>query len=101
MGLLLKVARTIVGRDIARSFDSAAPRLQLAIIVAQYAEVLRGSRWADRAGTDLADLAYDARVLDRLAREDGEVREFIRLVERTPGLEGRGDRDRRDPDRYR
>ncbi len=35
--------------DLANSFDDATPRYQLAVIVAQYAEVLRHSSWA--AGT--------------------------------------------------
>lgn len=96
-----ELARTVTTEDLARSFDAAAPRLQLAVLVAQYAEVLRESRWADRAGVTLGDVAYDVRMLDRLARSDDEVREFIRLVEDTPGSGSDDRRDQRDPDRYR
>jgi len=96
-----ELTRTIVLTDIAHSFEAAAPRLQLSVLVAQYAEVLRESRWATRVDIELDDLAYDVRVLDRLAREDEDVREFIRLVEQTPGAGNRDRDDRRDPDRYR
>lgn len=100
-GEALELSRTIAADDIARSFQAAAPRLQLSVLVAQYAEVLRDSRWAARVDVTIGDLAYDMRLLDSLAREDEQVREFIRIVERTPGAGGRDDRDRPDPDRYR
>jgi Ca-activated chloride channel family protein len=96
-----ELARTISTDDLARSFESASPRLQLAVLVAQYAEVLRESRWAGRADVTLADVAYDVRLLDELGHDDDDVREFVRLVERTLDPEDRGRRDGRDPDRYR
>jgi Ca-activated chloride channel family protein len=66
--------------DLAPSFESAAPRYQLAVVVAQYAEVLRHSPWAGE--TTLYQLAAHASRLADLLAEDSEVVEFSYLVNR-------------------
>jgi Ca-activated chloride channel family protein len=67
-------------------FDSAAPSLQLAVVVAGFAEQLRGSAYAQ--GHSLADVLEIARrVAPRLAN-DADVQEFLRLVEQAKGLRG-------------
>lgn len=66
--------------DLARGFEEASPRYQLAVIVAQYAELLRQSPWAE--GTTFAQLTgYASRVREFLP-EDPDVVEFSNLVQR-------------------
>jgi Ca-activated chloride channel homolog len=66
--------------DLAASFEEATPRYQLAVIVAQYAEVLRHSPWA--AGTASQQLVNQAYQLSALLWDDDEVVEFASLVSR-------------------
>jgi len=66
--------------DLARSFEEASPRYRLAVIVAQYAELLRQSPWAE--GTTFTQLVgFAARVREFLP-EDPDVVEFSNLVQR-------------------
>jgi len=52
----------------------------LAVTVAQYAELLRGSPWA--AGTSMNQLAQYASWLQGALPEDADVAEFAALVQR-------------------
>ncbi len=64
--------------DLAASFEEASPRYHLAVIAAQYAEMLRKSPWArDTHPYDLQD--YANRVYHNLP-EDLEVKEFMELI---------------------
>jgi Ca-activated chloride channel family protein len=60
--------------DLAQSFESADPRYQLAVVVAQYAEMLRHSPWA--AGTSASQLVEHAYRLSSVLWDDPEVVEF-------------------------
>jgi Ca-activated chloride channel family protein len=64
--------------DLARSFESASPRYQQDVVVAQYAEVLRRSPWAE--GSSLGEVARYASRLPELIPGDPDVAEFARLV---------------------
>jgi len=66
--------------DLAQSFEQADPRYQLAVVVAQYADLLRNSPWA--AGTSAQQLVNHAYRLSSLLWEDAEVVEFASLVSR-------------------
>jgi Ca-activated chloride channel family protein len=79
-----ELARTISTADLASSFESAAPRFQLAVLVAEYAEVLRESFWARQAGVSLDGLADDVRMLRETLPYDEDVQEFVGLVRSTP-----------------
>ena len=70
--------------DLASRFEDAAPRYQLAATVAQYAEILRQSPWADE--TSLRELSRYANDVARLLAEDPDVREFADLVARASRL---------------
>ena len=72
--------------DLAQRFEDTAPRYQLAVTVAQYAELLRGSPWA--AGSSLQQVAGQALRLSELLRYDPEVQEFASLVTRASQLRG-------------
>lgn len=64
--------------DLYPSFESAPARYQLAILAAQYAEVLRQSPWA--AGTSLDQIYSLAYPLLSSLGEDAEVVEFVNLI---------------------
>lgn len=66
--------------DLAPSFDRADLHYQLAAVVAQYADALRGSPWA--AGTSMSQLAEIANRLKWSMLDDGDVAEFADLVYR-------------------
>ena len=74
--------------DLAQSFESAAPRYQLAVVVAQYAEVLRNSPWAaETYASQLVDHAYR---ISSILWEDTEVTEFASLVSRASQIRALG-----------
>ena len=70
--------------DLATAFEQASPRYQMSVVVAQYAEVLRRSPWAN--GTPLALISAHAQRLNTLLPYDGEVAEFARLTQRAMEL---------------
>jgi Ca-activated chloride channel family protein len=71
--------------DLAQSFEGADPRYQLAVVVAQYAEVLRRSPWAGE--TSLHQLVDHAYRLNTLLYADPEVSEFAKLVSRASQIQ--------------
>lgn len=83
-----EISMPIKGRDLSERFRDATPRFQLAVMVAEYAEVLRGDGRAYYADTTLEALAEDLWQLDELA-DDPDVREFIDLVERAARIRHR------------
>jgi Ca-activated chloride channel family protein len=74
--------------DLAQSFESADPRYQLAVVVAQYAELLRHSPWA--AGTSASQLVEQAYRLSSILWDDPEVVEFASLVSRASQIRALG-----------
>ena len=70
--------------DLAASFRDASPRYQLAVIVAQYAEVLRQSPWAE--GVSLKEINRQAGRVAEMLHQDMDVQEFYRLVSRAAEL---------------
>ena len=72
--------------DMAKSFDSASTRYQLAVVVAQFAELLRHSPYAN--GTDLSDIRVRAERLSAQLPGDPDVYEFAQLVGRATQISG-------------
>jgi Ca-activated chloride channel family protein len=70
--------------DIAPNFESASPRYQLAVTVAQYAEVLRRSPWAQ--ASTLRQVSQYAARLAELLPGDPDVLEFAQLTARASQL---------------
>jgi Ca-activated chloride channel family protein len=66
--------------DLAPRFEDASARYQLSVVVAQYAEVLRRSPWAQ--GTPLALISAHAQRVYSLLPNDGDVAELARLTQR-------------------
>lgn len=73
-----EISRTIAPIEFATAFENASPRFQLDAVVAEYAELLRGSYWAQE--NDLASVAIDARRIAEYLPEDADVQEFAALV---------------------
>lgn len=79
-----EIARTIGRRDFAASFSETSAYFQLDAVVAEYAEILRHSYWAQ--GNDLMGLLRDIlRIADALP-EDADVQEFARLATEAAAL---------------
>ena len=79
-----EVSRNFNRRDIRGRFEDASPRFQLAATVAQYAEVLRESYWAQH--TTFEDVRYHADRVHNMLRGDPEVTEFAKLVSMASGI---------------
>ena len=74
--------------DLAASFEEASPRYQLAVIVVQYANVLRHSPWA--AGTSSQQLVNHAYRISSILWDEAEVVEFSNLVSRASQIRALG-----------
>ena len=81
---IFEVDRNFNVNDLHGHFESASPRFQLAATVAQYAEVLRESYWAQH--TTFNDVRYHADRVGGILRNDPEVTEFARLVNMAAGI---------------
>ena len=81
---IFEVDRNFNINDLHQHFESASPRFQLAATVAQYAEVLRESYWAQH--TTINDVRYHADRVGGILRNDPEVTEFARLVNMAAGI---------------
>ena len=66
--------------ELAPSFSSAAPHFQWDVIVAEYAEILRGSYWAGESS--LAGVLEEAQRVSTYLTQDQDVTEFVDLVRR-------------------
>lgn len=75
--------------DLAQRFEDADPRYQLAVLTAQYAELLRHSPWT--RGTSAHDFTNHVNGLARLLRDDAEVDEFVSLVNRAERIGALGE----------
>jgi Ca-activated chloride channel family protein len=71
--------------DLSPTFESAAPRYQVAVVVAQYAELLRLSPWA--SGCSIGQVLQHAVRLSGLLPTDPEVSEFTTLVSRASQIQ--------------
>ncbi len=71
---------------LAPTFEQTSPYFQLAVVVAQYAEVLGHSPWSQ--GITFEWLAQHAFRLSGLLPGEAEVAEFAQLVARAAGLDG-------------
>jgi Ca-activated chloride channel family protein len=77
---VVELERTLRRRDLAGSWQRSSPALKLASVVAQFAEILKGSYWAKEES--LEELLRHTREVEREWRGDPEVRELVVLIER-------------------
>jgi Ca-activated chloride channel family protein len=71
--------------DLSPTFDSATPRYQLAVVVAQYAELLRLSPWS--AGSSIGQVLQYAVHLSGMLPTDPDMSEFVTLVSRASQIQ--------------
>ena len=75
---VVEINRELHGGDLVTDFEEAAPTFQLSAVVAEFAEVLRGSYWARES--DLQAVAEEARRVQLLLPEMTEVSDFASLA---------------------
>jgi len=78
-------SETIDSVELMTAFEQTTPSFQLAVLVAEYAEILRKSYWAKEVTLD--DLVHWVRVTDLADFNDVEVVEFSQLVHRAAQLD--------------
>ncbi|MFQ5595733.1 MAG: von Willebrand factor type A domain-containing protein [Anaerolineae bacterium] len=77
-GEVSEISRGFERSDFTTTFEEASPRFQLDAAVAEYAEVLRESYWAQ--DSSLEDVRTLARQVSELLPDDPDVAEFANLV---------------------
>ena len=78
---VLEISRTLQHSELSAGFEDASPRFQLAAVVAEYAEILRESYWAQDG--NLEDVVAQARRVQGLLPRGSDVTEFADLTQRT------------------
>jgi len=84
-GMPIETSRDFYSDQLAHNFQSANPHFQWSAVVAEYAEVLRHSYWAQNVS--LSDVQAQAERVGRRLPEDATVAEFLGLLQRTGELE--------------
>ncbi|MFN2166262.1 MAG: von Willebrand factor type A domain-containing protein, partial [Anaerolineae bacterium] len=84
---VVEIQRDLWTDDLAASFPAADPYFQNAVVVAEYAEVLRGSYWAQ--GNTLRGVLEGAERVAELLPDDPDVAEFVELVRQASRIGGR------------
>ena len=87
-GEVSEITRTLQRGELVASFADATPRFQLAAVVAEYAEVLRESYWAQEGS--LAEVAAEASRVRRLLPQDVDVEEFAALSKQAERIASAG-----------
>ena len=82
-----EVSRNFNRTQLRQEFEDSSPRFQLAAAVAEYAEILRESYWAQDGS--LEDVLSMAERVRGLLAEDSDVAEFVGLVTQAKLIESR------------
>jgi Ca-activated chloride channel family protein len=81
-----EISRTIATSGLAQSFEETSSSFKLAVMVAEFAEILRDSYWAQQF--TLNDIVEQLNSQNWPQFEDDEVMEFEELVREAAGLSG-------------
>jgi Ca-activated chloride channel family protein len=73
-----EISRDFDTFELAEDFRESNPYFQRAVIVAEYAEILKGSYWASESSID--DVYHAAQWLEEYLYRDEEMAEFVDLV---------------------
>ncbi len=76
-----EISETFDTRDLEERFEDADPYFQWAVVVAEYAEILRDSYWASE--NSLNDVLREAERISRYPEETLDPREFVDLIRKT------------------
>lgn len=82
---VVEMSRDFYTTDLVRDFHKADPYFQRAVVVAEYAEILRESYWAE--GSSLGAVYEEAQRISEYLYQDEAMREFVELVQRARRLE--------------
>ena len=82
-----EISRDFRREELKTRFEDASPRFQLAAVVAEYAEVLRQSYWAQ--GSSLREVAAMAESVAELLPADNDAAEFAELVATAAQIDAR------------
>ena len=85
---IVEVSKDIRRAQLASRFAEASPSFQLAAVVAEYAEILRESYWAQDGSLD--DVVAEARRVRQLLPGELNVAEFTELAARTQLISAQG-----------
>ena len=75
---VVEISQDYYAEELARDFHEANPYFQRAVVVAEYAEILKGSYWAEDSSLD--DVYDEARRLEEYLYWDNDMEEFVDLV---------------------
>ena len=90
-GEVIEISREFNRDDLVLNLEGASPRFQMAAVVAEYAEILRESYWAQKGS--LEDVISEAMRVRQLLPEEIDFAEFTDLVVRTERIQKlQGDR---------
>jgi Ca-activated chloride channel family protein len=81
---IVELAKDFDAGELGRDFDYADPYFQRSVIVAEYAEILKKSYWAEESS--LSDVYHEAVRLSELLPEDELMTEFLDLIRRASHL---------------
>ena len=85
-GDVQEISREFHRKELTTVFEEASPRLQLDAAVAEYAEILRESYWAQ--DSNMEQVIAVARRVNNLLSGDQDVEEFTGLVEKAGRIAG-------------
>ena len=86
-GDVREISREIRRSELSGALEEASPRFQLNAVVAEYAEILRESYWAQ--DSSLTEVRVLAERVSALLPEDPDVAEFVRLVAQADAITAR------------
>ena len=84
-GAVSEIGREFRREELAVEFREALPRFQMSAVVAEYAEILRESYWAQ--GGSLGRVAAEANRVQRLLPQDADVAEFAAIASRAERIQ--------------
>jgi hypothetical protein len=72
------MSKAFSSQEFAQSFSSASPYLQWDVVVAEFAEIIRESYWAQNS--TLAGVLEEAERISKALPENPQVQEFVEMV---------------------
>ena len=84
-GVVSEIYREFNREDLESSLDQASPRFQMSAVVAEYAEILRESYWAQEGSMEA--VISQARRIQQLLPEEIDFAEFTDLAVRTERIQ--------------
>jgi Ca-activated chloride channel homolog len=81
---VVELSRDFGASELADEFQEANPYFQRSVVVAEFAEILKESYWAD--GSSLASVYHAAQRVSEYLPRDEDMGEFMEMVRRASGL---------------